>query len=405
MSGAIGAQMGIAASDGMAAILARLAVLDARLRTVDPDWQGLSAGSLAAGNSTRSDAGLPGTGAFADVLSSEATRAGRVALGVRPAGVPGAAVPAGLELVEPVIGARTSQGFGSTSFRLEPPAVVDGVRHPHFHTGLDLAAPLGTTVRAAAAGIVAAAGRQADGAVVVRIRHDDGSETTYGHLGPDLAVREGDRVVAGQAIGTVGLTGRTTGPHLHFELVVDGRPIDPAPWLASGRLPGAAPIAGVDASALDPGSPTGLAAFDALAERIPYAAQIRAAAVAAGVDPLLLASLVRAESGFRADAVSSAGALGLAQLMPFNVRSLGVSDPFDPAQNVTAAARYLANNLRRYGRTDVALAAYQAGKGTVERAGGIPDSPTTRRYIDRILGFWSGYLEDARSIGAGEVAA
>jgi murein DD-endopeptidase MepM/ murein hydrolase activator NlpD len=405
MSGPIGAPMSVGAIDGTADIVARLTALDARIRVIDPNWQGLSAAGVSAGNSTLQDAGLPGNSAFANVLSSETTRASSAALDVQAAGIPASVVPVELRLVRPVVGATTSQDFGPTTLGLEPPAVVDGVRYAHFHAGLDLAAPLGTTVRAAAAGVVLAAGRQADGAVVVRIRHDDGSETIYGHLQPDTAVHKGDRVDAGQAIGAIGLTGMTTGPHLHFELVVKGKPVDPAPWIASGRLPGAATTASVDSSVADPGLATGLAAFDAVAEQIPYAAQIRAAAVAAKVDPLLLASLVRAESGFRADAVSSAGALGLAQLMPFNVRSLGVTDPFDPAQNVTAAARYLANNLRLYGRTDVALAAYQAGKGSVARAGGIPDSPTTRHYIDRILGFWSGYLENARQAGVGEAAA
>jgi len=435
MSGPIGAPMSIGAMEGMADIVARLTALDARIQAFDPSWQGVTAASVsaasvsAAGASATdltslslSDAGLSGTEAFADVFSSEATRVGSadpvsaldvsaadilasVAPSVSAAAILASMVPVELRLVEPVVGGRTSQDFGPTSLSLVPPAVVDGVRYAHFHDGMDLAAPLGTTVRAAAAGVVASAGRKADGAVVVRIRHDDGSETIYGHLEPDMAVRVGDRVDAGQAIGAIGLTGRTTGPHLHFALLVNGQPVDPAPSIASGRLPGAAPIAGVDSGVADPGSMTGLAAFDAVAEQIPYAAEIRAAAVAAKVDPLLLASLVRAESGFRADAVSSAGALGLAQLMPFNVRSLGVGDPFDPAQNVTAAARYLANNLRIYGRTDLALAAYQAGKGAVARAGGIPDSPTTRNYIDHILGYWSGYLENARQAGTEEAAA
>ena len=409
MSGPIGAQMSIGAIDPTVDIEARLAALDARILAVDPNWQGLLAAGVSAGSSTLACAGLPASGAFANALSSEATRAGGAALGVSAARISASiapvGVPVGMELVQPVVGSRTSQDFGPTTLDLEPAAVVDGVRYPHFHAGLDLAAPLGTPVQAAAAGVVVAAGREADGAVIVRIRHDDGSETLYGHLQPDLAVQKGDRVAAGQTIGAIGLTGMTTGPHLHLELRVNGKAVDPAPWIASGRLPGATATSGVDAGAADPGSLTGLTAFDAVAAQIPYSSQIRAAAVAANVDPLLLASLVRAESGFRADAVSSAGALGLAQLMPFNVQSLGVSDPFNPAQNVTAAARYLANNLRLYGRTDVALAAYQAGKGAVARAGGIPDSPTTHHYIDHILGYWSGYLENARQVEAGEAAA
>jgi soluble lytic murein transglycosylase-like protein len=85
--------------------------------------------------------------------------------------------------------------------------------------------------------------------------------------------------------------------------------------------------------------------------------------------------------------------MGMTQLMPATARALGVTDPFDPAENLRGGARYLASNLRIYGRVDLALAAYQAGKGTVSRAGGIPDSPTTHRYIDRILTTWSGLLQ------------
>jgi hypothetical protein len=387
---------------GMASVLARLTVLDGRLRALDATWQGLGSAAGAGTWPSLDSTPVGGTG-FAGVLDTATVRAtttpatGFGSVSAMSGSSPAEPTPtSGSGVVEPVDGARLTQAFGPTALAIEPATVVDGVRYAHFHDGLDLAAPLGTAVRAAAAGSVVAAGRQSDGAVVVRIRHADGSETSYGHLQPDLAVRDGDRVVAGQVIGGVGLTGHTTGPHLHFEVSVGGRAVDPAPWLEAGRLPGsiAAATAG-DASAPGTGSADELAAFDAVADRIPYASQIREAAVKAGVDPLLLASLVRAESGFRADAVSSAGALGLAQLMPANVRSLGVDDPFDPAENVTAAARYFANNLRLYGRTDLALAAYQAGKGSVARAGGIPASPTTHRYIDRILGFWSGYLDAA----------
>lgn len=387
MSGSVGIA-GIAGSpSGLSAVIARVTELDARLRAVDATWQGL--GTLGA-------ADLPASssvgGSFADTLDAQAL-ADPAGSTVGASSLSSAAVAVDDAFLMPVEGARVSQSFGPTTLEIEPPAVIDGTRYAHFHDGLDLAAPLGTAVRAAAAGVVVAAGRQSDGAVVVRIRHADGSETSYGHLEAGLDVVPGDRVAAGQVIGAIGLTGRTTGPHLHFELIQDGRAVDPAPSLAAGRLPGSTAETGVDADAPADVSITALSAFDAVSGQIPYAGQIRDAAIKAGVDPLLLASLVRAESGFRADAVSPAGALGLAQLMPANVRSLRVGDPFDPAQNVTAAARYFANNLRIYGRTDVALAAYQAGKGSVARAGGVPDSPTTHRYIDRILGFWSGYLD------------
>lgn len=397
-------------TDSFAIAMDRVARIELRIRQVDPTW------SSALGSDPTSFAGLePAAGTpFAAALAEAGPLPGagggeRLATVLASGPLPGAAtlpgdlarspgIAPGDRLAHPLSGARETQDYGPTSFHLEPPATVDGVDYAHFHNGLDLAAPLGRTVRAAADGRVTFAGRYGDGAVVVRIRHRDGSETEYAHLQAGLPVSVGDPVKAGDPVGRVGLTGNTTGPHLHFVLRSGGRPIDPEPWLRAGRLPGAAAptTAPADASPVIGGSSAAtLAAFDAVADRIPYATEIRAAAVKASVDPLLLASLVRAESGFRPRAVSSAGALGLTQLMPDTARSMHVEDPFDPADNVAAGARYLANNLKIFGRVDLALAAYQAGKGAVRAAGGIPDSPTTRTYVNTILRTWSGYLEDA----------
>jgi hypothetical protein len=396
--------------DSLSAVHARLSGLDAALRSIDPTWRGLTGANGLLGASSADAAAAP----FGDILATTQAETAGEAGGNAGAG-PGlmaissdAALPTGSlgaigaseRVVDPVPGARISQDFGPTSFTGEPGATVDGVHYAHYHDGVDYAAPLGQPVRAIAAGTVVAAGRAADGAVVVRIRHGDGTESLYAHLGPDLDVRTGDGVDAGEPIGRIGMTGNTTGPHLHLELSSNGRTIDPQRWIEAGRLPGSGSTVVDDAqsvAALTANATTAndLARFDALADEIPYAREIRAAAVKAGIDPLLLTSVVRAESGFRADAVSRAGAQGLAQLMPATSRSMGVTDPFDPATNVAAGARYLANNLRIYGRTDLALAAYQAGKGAVARAGGIPDSPTTHHYIDRILGYWSSYIEEA----------
>jgi murein DD-endopeptidase MepM/ murein hydrolase activator NlpD len=86
---------------------------------------------------------------------------------------------------------------------------------------------MGTPVLAMAAGRVTLAGRVADGAVVVMIDHGSGVITLYGHLEPTLAVSKGDEVATGQLLGSVGLTGHTTGPHLHLEVWSGGVPIDP----------------------------------------------------------------------------------------------------------------------------------------------------------------------------------
>ena len=369
------------------ACMSRLDQLDAQMRAHDSSWVGLGASSR----------GLTwANGAsFADQLSAASATAAAATPNAAATATAGATASSAT-FVSPLPSGRVTQSFGPSSLSLEPATTINGVHYDHFHRGLDLAAGLGTPVTAAAAGTVTYAARRADGAVVVMVRHDDGSVATYGHLQPDLDVAVGDRVALGEQLGKVGMTGKTTGPHLHFELSVDGTPVDPADWLKSGHLPRETASAGANATSSGTETATGRAAFDTVASEIPYAAEIRAAAVAAGVDPLLLASLVRAESGFRATAVSSCGAQGLAQLMPATAKSLGVTNAFDPAQNVTAAARYFANNLHLYGRTDVALAAYQAGKGAVAAAGGgIPSSPTTRNYISRILGYWSSYLTEA----------
>ena len=387
--------------NGMARALDRIDRIIVRMRDLEPTWRPADIGRLPIG-----DPGIDPAGAapsalartpqdFATALSAASTGTVRRPKPASPAPAQGA--PAQARLVTPVAGGRVTQPFGPSELSLEPAGTVGGRRYPHVHDGLDLAAPLGRPVVAAADGRVLFAGRTDDGAVVVRIAHDDGSETQYGHLAVDLTVQAGDRVSAGQRIGRIGLTGNTTGPHLHFELWRGGRAVDPAPWLGTGHQPGnAAPMTGLAAGSGMLPDRAALAAFDRVADRIPFATEIRRAAGEAGLDPQLLASLVRAESNFRPGAVSRAGAMGLTQLMPATARGLDVDEPFDPAENLRGGARYLAGNLRIYGRVDLALAAYQAGKGAVRAAGGIPDSPTTRGYIDTVLGAWASYLGSAR---------
>lgn len=118
-----------------------------------------------------------------------------------------------------------------------------------------------------------------------------------------------------------------------------------------------------------------------------WADQIDAAAARHGLDPRLLAALVRAESGFRAEARSHAGAVGLTQLMPATARGLGV-DPYDPVENLDGGARYLKSMLDRFGSTESALAAYNAGPGRVERAGGVPQIPETQAYVPKVLRYY-----------------
>ena len=123
-----------------------------------------------------------------------------------------------------------TQPFGPTTFELEPPGTFNGASYAHFHAAIDIAAPLGTPVDAASDGVVAFVGHLPDGAMIVLIAHAGGYVSEYAHLDDTFAlppVKTGQTVKAGQVIGFVGLTGITTGAHLHFAMLKDGAPIDP----------------------------------------------------------------------------------------------------------------------------------------------------------------------------------
>lgn len=126
----------------------------------------------------------------------------------------------------------------------------------------------------------------------------------------------------------------------------------------------------------------------------PYRDWIRQAAEQTGLPPTLLAAVIWVESAGNPRAVSPAGAQGLMQLMPATAQMLGVSDPFDPRENVLAGSRYLEQLWRRFGELPLALAAYNAGPGRVERYGGIPPFAETRAYVRRVLELYRR-LEDA----------
>jgi soluble lytic murein transglycosylase-like protein len=114
----------------------------------------------------------------------------------------------------------------------------------------------------------------------------------------------------------------------------------------------------------------------------PYGAEITAAAKRHGIDPALLAGLVKQESGFDPAAASPAGARGLTQLMPGTAAGLGVSNPLDPAQALEGGAKYLREQLDRFdGDVARALAAYNAGPGAVQRYGGVPPYAETQNYV------------------------
>ena len=106
-----------------------------------------------------------------------------------------------------------------------------------------------------------------------------------------------------------------------------------------------------------------------------------------GLPPELVRAVIRQESDGNPRDVSHAGAQGLMQLMPEEIQELGVTDAFDPEQNIAAGTRLLAGLLKQYkGDTPLALAAYNAGSGAVKKYGGIPPYKETQNYVKRIMG-------------------
>ena len=123
-------------------------------------------------------------------------------------------------------------------------------------------------------------------------------------------------------------------------------------------------------------------------------AAIEKAAARHNVDANLVRALVKVESNFNPNAVSRKGAMGLMQLMPQTARSLKVSNPFNPEENIDAGVRHLKHLLENYGgNVQLSLAAYNAGQGAVSRSSGIPRYAETRNYVRRITNLYGqGYF-------------
>lgn len=122
----------------------------------------------------------------------------------------------------PVYG-RITSSFGEVRF-----SPSSGGTRPHM--GIDISAPIGTPIVAPADGIVLSAGREAEYGLLICVDHGHGFTTMYGHL-KGIRVKPGDRVKTGEMLGTVGTTGNTTGPHLHYEVRIHGRPANPFSYL------------------------------------------------------------------------------------------------------------------------------------------------------------------------------
>ncbi len=121
---------------------------------------------------------------------------------------------------------------------------------------------------------------------------------------------------------------------------------------------------------------------------------IRMVAEQHGVSPALVKAVIKAESGFDPNAVSSVGAVGLMQVMPSTARRVGVKNPQDPHANIEAGVKYLKMLLNMFeGDEALAVAAYNSGPGKVRKYGGIPPYRQTQVFVERVMSYYRSYLK------------
>jgi hypothetical protein len=220
------------------------------------------------------------------------------------------------------------------------------------------------------------------------------TQLVFGNLGIDLPRTSSQQATSGRAVAS--LAEARSGDLVFFDNSPSRAGVDHVGiYLGNGKMI-AAPQAGESVKVQDVGMPavirrvlpqqaTGAAAAagSALAG-VPYADLFARAGARYGVDASLLAAVASQESSFNASAVSPAGAQGLMQFMPATAQGLGVN-ALDPTSAIDGAARYLSSLSKQFGSTELALAAYNAGPGTVTRYGGIPPYSETQNYVRTVM--------------------
>jgi peptidoglycan DL-endopeptidase CwlO len=221
------------------------------------------------------------------------------------------------------------------------------------------------------------------------------TQLVFGNLGIDLPRVSSQQATAGRPVAS--LAEARPGDLVFFDHSSSRAGIDHVGiYVGNGKMI-AAPQPGESVKLQDVGKPTvirrvlppettimpGAGGGSALAG-VPYADLFSRAASRHGVDASLLAAVAQQESGFNSSAVSPAGAQGLMQFMPATAAGLGVN-PLDPTSAIDGAARYLGSLKKQFGSTELALAAYNAGPGTVSRYGGVPPYSETQNYVRAVM--------------------